>query len=120
MADLHGDPPVDHSGMNGVIQGVGDPLVQALALGGGSGGELGVEFAGDADVELAGIGFAGLHALLPAHLQEYAQGSDALFVEAVDVPRVEVGAAVEADELSAKHFDFGVVLNDRPIAFDLH
>ena len=63
---------------------------------------------------------ARLDAVLLAHLQEDLERDFALPAQAIDVLGIEIGAAVEADKLAAKHVDIRIILDHGAVTVDLN
>lgn len=97
-----------------------DKRVQALAAGIGQLGEMLMEFRADSQIEAAGELTAGSNPLFATDIQVHFQRLAELAAQFGGGLAVEVGSAVEAENLASKLVEFGVVNNASGVAGDGH
>ncbi len=96
------------------------PLVQRHALRLGSRSCRLMDAGVEAQNEFAGMPFERLDSFFLAHLKEHLERNLAFMLQPGDVLGVKIRAAVQPDELAAKHLDVRVVFDHRPLPFNHH
>lgn len=120
MKNIRGASPDTTLNRSPLLNQLCHPLIQRQASRLGSRRRCLMDAGIKAQHKFAGMPFERLNPLFFAHLQKHLERSFAFMFQTVNIFGIKIGTSVQTDKFTAKHFNVGIVLNDRPLSFNHH